>query len=76
MAWELNGQLRQDPVVAQEAKEALQPVAIGHDGPGGVTPCWKAGRNPGINIGGRGLRQVLILQGGLPARGHEHSRNI
>ena len=37
----------------------------------GANPCWKGGRNPGINIGGRGLRQVLI-QGGLPARGHEH----
>ena len=66
MAWELNGRLRQDPVVAQEAKEALQPVAIGHDGPR-RSPLLEGGRNPGINIGGRGLRQVLI-QGGLAAR--------
>ena len=34
MARELNGRLRQDALVAQEDKEALQPAAAGHDGPG------------------------------------------
>ena len=33
MAWELNGRLRQDALLAQEDKEALHPVAAGHDGP-------------------------------------------
>ena len=69
---ELNGRLRQTPWLHRKP-EALQPVAIGHDGPR-RSPLLEGGRNPGINIGGRGLRQVLI-QGGL-AGGHEHGETF
>ena len=70
MARELHGRLHQEPLVTQEAKEALQSTATGHDGPG-RSPLLEGGGNPGSNISGRGLRQVLIERG-LPTRGHQH----
>ena len=68
------GSCARTPWLHRKPKKPLQPVAIGHDGPR-RSPLLEGGRNPGINIGGRGLRQVLI-QGGLPARGHEHCEHL
>lgn len=70
MARELNGRMRQAPVGAQEDKEALQPMAARYDGP------WRqvlveGSRDPGVNILRGSLGQVLI-ECGLPGRGHQH----
>jgi len=74
MPWEPNGRLCQDTLVTQEDKEALQPAAAGHDGPW-RSPLLESGGDPGINIRGRGLCQVL-REGGLMGLGHQHRKTF
>jgi len=74
MARELNGRLRQDALVAQEDKEALQSAAAGHDGPW-CSPLLAGGSDPGIKIRRRGLGQILI-EGGLTGLGHQHRKTF
>ena len=70
MPRELNRRLGQGALVTQEDKEALHAATAGGNRRWGQ---WllERGLNPGINIGGRGLRQILI-EGGLTCLGHQH----
>jgi len=70
MARELHGRLRQGTMLAEEDKEAVQPAAPGHNGPG-CSPPLEGGRHPGINIRRRGLGQVLIERA-LPRLRYPH----
>ena len=66
MAWVANGGLRYGALVAQEAKESLHHAEPGCDGTWGELVVQR-GLDPGINIGGCGLCEVLI-EDGLPRR--------
>ena len=61
-------------MVAQEDKEALQPTAARHDSPW-CQPLLEGGHDPGVNIRGRGLGQVLI-EGDLTGLGHQHRKTF
>jgi hypothetical protein len=66
--------MREDPLVAQEDKEALQPAAACHDRPW-RQPLLEGSGDPGVDIRGCGLGQVLI-EGSLTGFGHQHRKTF
>ena len=69
MARVAHGGLRHVALVPQEATEPLHDPEPGRNGPWGQFVAERS-LAPGIDIGGRGLREVLI-EDGLPRRRHQ-----